>query len=74
MSGKTEQVKGHAKEVAGIITGNEDLEAKGRSDRQSGEVEEKFDKTKDKAHEAIDKIEDTVDKAIDKAKDALHKN
>jgi len=73
MSGKSEQAKGHVEEAAGIVTGDEELEAQGKSDRVAGEVEEKFDKAKDKAHEGLDKVEDAIDSAIDKGKDALHK-
>lgn len=66
MSGKFDQVKGRAKEAAGILTGNEDLEAEGKADRRMGEAEEKIDHAKDKVGELIDK-------AADKAKDALHR-
>lgn len=63
MSGKSDQVKGRAKEAAGILTGNKDLEAEGKADRLTGEAEEKIDQAKGK-----------VDEAADKAKDALHRD
>jgi uncharacterized protein YjbJ (UPF0337 family) len=67
MSGKSDQVKGRAKEAAGILTGNKDLEAEGKADRLTGEAEEKIDHAKDKINELIDE-------AADKAKDALHRD
>ena len=71
MSGKSDQLKGRAKEAAGILTGNEDLEAEGRADRRTGEAKEKVDHAKDKVDEVIDKAKAKVDEAADKAKDAL---
>ena len=41
MAGKTEQVKGQAKEAVGSVTGNKDLEAESKTDRQAGEAKEK---------------------------------
>jgi uncharacterized protein YjbJ (UPF0337 family) len=62
MGAKSDQVKGHAKEAAGILTGDKDLESKGKADRRSGELEE-----------TIDRVKDKVDELTDKAKDALHR-
>jgi uncharacterized protein YjbJ (UPF0337 family) len=61
MGAHSDQVKGRAKEAAGVLTGNEDLEAEGKTDRLTGEAEEKIDHVKDK-----------VDEVVDKTKDALH--
>jgi uncharacterized protein YjbJ (UPF0337 family) len=61
MGAQSDQVKGRAKEAAGVLTGNEDLEAEGKTDRLTGETEEKIDHAKDK-----------VDEVVDKTKDALH--
>jgi uncharacterized protein YjbJ (UPF0337 family) len=61
MAGKTEQVKGKAKEAVGDLTGNKDLKAEGKADRQAGEVKEK-----------VGKVEEKVDEAIDKVKGAIH--
>lgn len=74
MSGKSDQVKGRAKEAAGILTGNKDLEAEGKADRLTGEAEEKIDHAKDKVNELIDQAKGKVDEAADKAKDALHRD
>jgi uncharacterized protein YjbJ (UPF0337 family) len=71
MSAQSDQVKGRAKEAAGIISGNKDLEAEGKTDRLTGEAEEKIDHAKDKAEEVLDTATDKVDEAIDKTQDAL---
>jgi uncharacterized protein YjbJ (UPF0337 family) len=60
MSAKSEQVKGHAKEAAGVLTGDKDLESQGKSDRRTGEAEEKIDHAKDKVEEAVDKVKDAI--------------
>lgn len=60
MGTNSDQTKGKAKEAAGIITGNKDLEAEGRTDRRRGELEEKMDHAKDKVEEAVDKAKDAV--------------
>lgn len=62
MAGKSEQMKGQAKEAVADLTGNKDLKAEGTADRKAGEVKEQ-----------VDKVETKVDEAIDKVKDALHK-
>lgn len=71
MSGKSDQAKGRAKEAAGILTGNEDLESEGKTDRITGEAKEKVDHAKDKIGEVIDTAKAKVDEAADKVKDAL---
>lgn len=62
MSGTTDDLKGRAKEAAGDLTGDKDLQREGKLDQAVGAV-------KDKAEDAKDWVEDT----IDKAKDKLHK-
>ena len=62
MSAKSEQVKGHVKEAAGVLSGDKDLESEGKTDRRTGEAEEKIDHAKDR-----------VEEVVDKAKDALHR-
>ncbi len=73
MSAKSDQVKGHAKEAAGILTGDKNLAAKGKADRRSGEVEEKIDHAKGRVEEILDKSADKVEEVLDKAKEALHR-
>ena len=62
MGAKSDQVKGHAKEAVGSLTGNKKLESEGKADRRAGEAKEKVEHAKDK-----------VEEVIDKAKDALHR-
>ena len=73
MTAKSDQVKGKAKQVTGIVTGDKKLEAEGNADRQSGETAEKIDRVLDKVYQAIDAVEGFVDGGFDKAKDAVDK-
>lgn len=73
MGSKSDQVKGHAKEVAGILTGDKNLQSRGKTDRRSGEAEAKIDRAKAKAEEVIDKAEEKVEGAMEKAKAMLHR-
>ena len=56
MAGKTDQMKGKAKEAVGDLTGNKDLKSEGKADRQAGEVKEKVGKVEKKVEEGIDKV------------------
>ena len=73
MAGKTEQVKGQAKEAVGSLVGNKDLESEGKADRQAGEAKEKVGHAKDQVEEVIEKVEHKAGEMIDKAKDAAHR-
>ena len=53
MGEKIDQAKGKAKEAAGDVTGNKDLEREGKTDRVAGEV-------KEKVGDAVDKVKDAV--------------
>ena len=53
MTGKTDQMKGKAKEAVGDLTGDEELKSEGKADRHAGEVKEKVD-------EVIDKLKSVV--------------
>jgi uncharacterized protein YjbJ (UPF0337 family) len=73
MSAKSDRVKGQAKQVAGILTRNKDLEARGKADRRAWEAKEKVGHAKDKVDEVIGKTQDTVEGLIDKAGASQHK-
>ena len=62
MTGKTDQMKGQAKEAVGDLTGNKDLKSEGKADRQAGEAKEKVGKAEDKVDEAIDKVKGAFQK------------
>jgi len=52
--GKFDELKGRAKEAAGDLTDDEELEAEGKTDQAAGKVKEKAD-------DAVDKVKDFVD-------------
>jgi uncharacterized protein YjbJ (UPF0337 family) len=62
MAGKTDQIKGQAKEAVGDLAGDKDLKAEGKADRHAGEAKEK-----------IGEVEKKVDEGVDKIKGLLHK-
>ena len=72
MGTESDQVKGHAKSVAGIVTGNKDLQAEGDSETRTADAAAHIDDAKDKAVEVLDHVKDKLDDAADKAKDSLH--
>jgi len=73
MNTQSDQVKGHAKSVAGIVTGNKDLQDKGDAETRTADAAAHIDDAKDKVEEVVDKVKDKLDDAADKAKDTLHK-
>jgi len=68
MAGKSEQVKGQAKESVGGLVGNKDLESEGKSERQAGQAKEKVGHAKDKVEEVIEKVEHKAGEVIDETK------
>jgi len=54
MSGKTDELKGRAKEAAGAITDNNKLRREGKVDQAKGKVKQAVDKAADRAKEAVD--------------------
>ncbi len=71
MGAQSDQVKGHAKETAGLLTGNDKLRAEGRADRLAGEAKEKVDQAKNLLVDALQKGQDGINSALNKAKKAL---
>ena len=72
MNTQSDEVKGHAKSVAGIVTGNKDLQAEGDEETRNAEAAAHIADAKDKAVEFLDHTKDRLDDAADKAKDTLH--
>jgi len=66
MSELGDKLKGSAKEVAGKVTGDKELEAKGKAEQIVGNVKERANDAKDTAGE---KVNDVLDKIKDKSKD-----
>jgi len=54
-----DKVVGKTKEAAGRVTGNKNMELKGKLQYQKGDLKDKVDKTKEKITE---KFNDTLDK------------
>jgi uncharacterized protein YjbJ (UPF0337 family) len=73
MSAQSNQAKGHAKEAAGLLTGNEDLQAEGKAERVAGETQEQTDKVKDTVEGGLDKVQHALNDVLDKATQAVHR-
>ena len=56
---KLDDLKGRAKEAAGDLTGNDDLEREGKADQAGASV-------KDKVNKVADAVKDKVDDAVKK--------
>jgi uncharacterized protein YjbJ (UPF0337 family) len=54
--GKTEQVKGQAKQVVADVTGDEDLRAEGEADEIAGTTQSTIGKVQKKVGEAIEDV------------------
>lgn len=63
MSGHGDKAMGKVKEVAGRMTGDEDLEAKGKGQHTTGKVKEAVS---DATDEVVDKTRGAVDAVKDK--------
>ncbi len=53
MSGKTDQIKGRAKEAAGAVMDDDQLRREGKRDQAAGKVKDAVSKTVDKVKEAV---------------------
>ena len=60
MSGKTDDLKGRAKEAAGDLSGDDDLPREGKADQTKGKVKEKVDDAKNWVEDKVDKVTDTT--------------
>lgn len=70
MSGKTDIAKGRIKEAAGVLTGNDELRAAGKSDQAVGEVKLTADKAVTKLKIAV---HTTVERAMAAGRKAMEK-
>ena len=55
-----DKVKGKAKQVGGIITGDEGLKKEGQADEAKGNVEGVANKLEDAVHGAVDAVKQAV--------------
>jgi uncharacterized protein YjbJ (UPF0337 family) len=74
MGAQSDQAKGHAKEAAGLLTGNEELRAEGKAERVAGEVQEQTDKVKDTVEGGLDRVQHAINDLLDAAKKAVHRS
>jgi len=55
-----DELKGRVKEAAGDLTGNDDLEREGKTDRAAGKVKDLIDDAKEKVDDAVDSVKDRL--------------
>jgi uncharacterized protein YjbJ (UPF0337 family) len=60
MSGKTDDIKGRAKEAVGDLTGDKDLQTEGKADQAAGTVKDKVAGAKDWVDDKVDEVKDKV--------------
>lgn len=60
LGAKADQAKGAIKEGVGKVTGNEEMELKGKAERKKGEA-------KEVAHDTKEKVAGKINEAIDKS-------
>jgi uncharacterized protein YjbJ (UPF0337 family) len=53
--GTADKLKGHAKEAAGDVSGDDELKREGKVDRAEGSVKDKVDSVSDKLKDALRK-------------------
>ena len=56
MGDRTDDLKGTAKEKAGQLTDDRDLEAEGKRDQAKGDVKEGVDNAAEKVERGVDKV------------------
>ena len=56
MSGEMDKLKGRAKQAAGDLTDDHDLEREGERDEAAGKLKDKADDAKDAVNDAIDSV------------------
>jgi len=74
VSARSDQANGHVHAVAGVLTGDKNLESEGGADRHRGEAEQKVDHAADNVEEVIELSTDKVEEVAHKTNDALHRN
>jgi uncharacterized protein YjbJ (UPF0337 family) len=60
LEGKTEKVKGRAKQAWGDVTNDEQLKDEGVADEAAGNVQEGFGKARRKVGETLDDVADKI--------------
>ncbi len=73
MNAQSDQIKGHAKSVAGIVTGDDELKARGDTETKTAETVGRIDAAKDKAGDVLDAAKDKLDDIAEAAKKSVHR-
>ncbi|WP_082538187.1 CsbD family protein [Angustibacter sp. Root456] len=73
MSGKSDKAKGRVEEAAGVLSGDEELQAEGKRDQLAGKAKNKTAQAEQKVEHGIDKAKEAIKSARDKTKEALHR-
>jgi uncharacterized protein YjbJ (UPF0337 family) len=60
LEGKVKEGTGWAKDKAGELTGNEELEARGEAERTEGKAQGAVGKVKEAAGDAVDAVKDAI--------------
>ncbi len=63
MGEKLDDAKGRAKEAAGVVTGDEDLEREGKLDQMGAKIKEELGDAREKVEDAVDWVKDKVSDA-----------
>jgi uncharacterized protein YjbJ (UPF0337 family) len=61
MGSRMDEAKGRAKEAAGDLTDDKDLQREGKMDRAGATIKEKVENAKDTLEETVDKVKDKAD-------------
>lgn len=62
MSGKMDKIRGRAKQAAGDLTGDDDLEREGERDETAGKAKDAVDDAKDAVNDTIDDVKNRFDR------------
>jgi uncharacterized protein YjbJ (UPF0337 family) len=62
MGEKTDKVSGRAKQAAGAVTGDEDLQREGERQEDKGKLKDKLDEGVDKAQDVLEDLKDKADR------------
>ena len=60
MSGESDKLIGKAKQAAGDVTNNDELEREGERDEAAGKVKDTVDDAKDSVNDAVDSVKDAL--------------
>lgn len=60
MGSNTDDLKGRAKEAAGDLTGDEELQKEGQLDQAGAKVKDVAESAKDKVGDVVDKVKDAI--------------